>query len=143
MTEYVKISDKVKLLNYLQDFEICFPHLKEKVDLREYAAKLAQNAENYILLLEEKPIGITCFYANNAINSCGYITLIGIMPNTQKGGFGKALINFTFSKMLEKGMKFAKLEVDKDNINAQGFYAHLGFEPERECENSIYLVKKI
>lgn len=143
MTEFIRISEKQKLLKYLEIFEICFPHLKEKVNVCEYAEKLAQNAENYIMFSQNKPIGITCFYANDSINFCGYITLIGIMPDTQKGGFGKQLMDFTLLKMQDNGMKKVKLEVDSDNKNAQGFYYHLGFETDKENEKSLYLIKEI
>lgn len=143
MSEFLKIEDAALLEKYLIDFEVCFPHLKEKVNINEFAIKLTKYAENYIMLECGKPIGITCFYANDSENFCGYITLIGIMPQTQKGGFGKQLMFFTLAKMQEKGMKKAKLEVDSDNINAQGFYYHLGFENEKENEKSLYLVREI
>lgn len=143
MTEFFKIEDAVILEKHLRAFEVCFPHLKEKVDITEFAIKLANYAENYIMLADKKPIGITCFYANDSVNFCGYITLIGIMPDIQKGGFGKQLMNFTLSKMQENGMKKVKLEVDSDNINAQGFYYHLGFASDKKNEKSLYLLKEI
>ncbi len=143
MIEFLKIEDAVALERHLRNFEVCFPHLKEKVDITEFAVKLSKYAENYIMLDGENPIGITCFYANDSINFCGYITLIGIMPDTQKGGFGKQLMQFTLSKMQENGMKTVKLEVDSDNINAQGFYYHFGFKTDKQNEKSLYLVKEI
>ena len=143
MTEFLKIEEAEAIERYLRDFEVCFPHLKEKVDITEFAIKLSKHAQNYIMLDDKQPIGITCFYANDTVDYCGFITLIGIMPDTQKGGFGKQLMNFTLSKMQGSGMKKVKLEVDSDNINAQGFYYHLGFKVFKENEKSLYLVKEI
>ena len=141
--DYKKITEATDIYNYLLHFEICFPHLKEKVHYSDFSKKLSKNAEVYIAFQNNEPVGITCFYANDNINFCGYITLIGIINSKQKAGFGKNIMDFTFLKMQEKRMKSVKLEVDKDNLNAYGFYEHIGFYKVGETSKTFYLLKEI
>lgn len=141
--DYKKITEAAEIYNYLLLFEVCFPHLKEKVDYLEFSKKLAENAEVYVAFENNEPIGITCFYANDSVNFCGYITLIGVITGRQKSGFGQKIIDFTFRAMQGKGMKSVKLEVDKDNLNAKGFYEHIGFHQVGETGRTFYLLKEI
>ncbi len=141
---YLQITETNDIYNALLSFSECFPHLKEKVtSLYVFAEKLAYKAEVYIGLSEDKPIGITCFYANDYQTRCGYITLIGVKSNCRKKGIGKDLLCFSIEKMQEKGMQTVKLEVDKDNYTAIGFYQHMGFQTLSEIENGFYLIKEI
>lgn len=140
---FIKIKRQQTIYKYLEEFNDCFPHLKEKVDLFEFSKKLSEKAECYIVFFQKAAIGITFFYANDRDNGCGYITLIGVKKDQRSNGTGKKLLNFSIDKMIEKGMKKAKLEVDKDNLNAQGFYEHLGFKKCYEMPKSFYMEKEI
>jgi len=116
----------------------------EKVsDLFLYAEKLFKHAGVYLMLSDGMPCGITCFYANDMLKRTGFISLIGVKAAFRRGGYVKKLILYTESKMLEEGMTAVRLEVAKNNLNAIGFYRHMGYTPDSETENGFYMVKDI
>lgn len=144
MIEYKKLSTKEEIYERLIEFEICFPHLKEKVpSLLDFANKLNIHAEVYIAIETKKNIGISCFYANDLINYTGYIALIGVIKEKRGLGFGKRLLDFTEFIMRKKNMKYIKLEVDADNDNALHFYERNGFEKIAQLDNGFYMVKEL
>ncbi len=144
MVHYKELVTEDAVYNALADFQECFPHLGEKVrDLRAYAQKLCMSANTYVLIKDEKQAGITSFYANDQVLHCAYISLIGIKQQFQKCQMGRALLNYSELKMKQQGMKKVRLEVDCDNINAQGFYRHMGFNiKEKASDNSWFMEKE-
>ena len=142
--EYIKLTCIESIYEAIFEFQENFPHLNEKVcSMKQFAQKLAEKAEVYIAREKNESVGITCFYANDNINYCGYITLIGIKTKYQKQGYGKELLSFTEKEMNKLKMKIIKLEVDKDNFNAQKFYIKNGFNKFEEKEKSFYMIKSI
>lgn len=144
MTNYRKIDTHLEIYQLLLDFKDCFPHLKERIqNLIDYSKKLESNAEVYVATIEEKIVGMCCFYANDKKNFIGYITLIAVKSYYRKIGIGRLMIEFVQSIMVNKGMKYVKLEVDKNNYNAYNFYIQNGFEIDQEKEYVFYLLKKL
>ncbi len=141
MIDYKKLNTPDEILDALNAFEACFPHLKEKIsDLGAFSKKLSQNAEVYVSYEGQKLVGISCFYCNDVQTKIGYITLIGVLPELRGGGFGKAIFDFTAAVMRDKGMKSVRLEVDNDNLGAQKFYTRQGFAFVEQNENSSYMI---
>ena len=143
--EFIKIKNTEIIENAVIEFCQCFPHLKEKIgNIHKYAEKLDEFAEVYILLDNGIRKGISVFYDNDKQNCFGYISLIGIKEQYRKQNLGGITIDFTHEIMRKNGMKYCKLEVDKDNKNAYDFYIHKGYEfCEPASDTSIYLLKKL
>lgn len=141
--QYLKLHSADKIYESLVEFEACFPHLKEKItSLKEFSEKLYCNAEVYIAYEEER-IGFVAFYANDKVEFCGYITLIGIIDKYRNKGLGKELMDYSISIMKTKGMQICKLEVDNENYSAQTFYQKSGFLKVDEKEDSFYMIKEL
>lgn len=141
MISYEKLKTPDEVHSALNAFEVCFPHLKEKVsDMWQFACKLSQKAEVYVGYDGERLVGISCFYCNDADTKTGYITLIGVLPDFRGAGYGKGVLDFTACVMRENGMKSVRLEVDNDNIGAQKFYLRQGFVMEAQKESSSYMI---
>ena len=63
MIDYKKLKTPDEVHSALNAFEVCFPHLKEKVsDMWQFACKLSQKAEVYVGYEGERLVGISCFY---------------------------------------------------------------------------------
>ena len=138
--EFVKLSTKEEILQVLKAFLYCFPHLTEKIsNLQEYANKLAEYSNFYVLKIEGEVAGMVSFYSNDRITFKGYISLIGVHSRYQKMGLGKRLIQETAEKMMADQMRYMRIEVDRDNVNAQKFYAHLGFAKAEDKADSFYM----
>lgn len=141
---FVRLENWKDIYKGLLDFENCFPHLCEKIEsLESFAKKLEASAYVYIACVENKAIGISCFYANDFENYRGYVTLIGVKRKQRGTGVGKGLLAFTEDVMRKNGMGAIRLEVDRDNVKAIGFYEHYGFKKEIEKESSFYMVKEL
>ena len=144
MIEYKQLKNSDDIYDALMFFDVCFPHLKEKIsDMQQFACKLSEFAEVYVSLENDKHIGISCFYCNDTANKIGYITLIGVLPEYQGVGLGKSLLDFTVSVMKKKNMQKVKLEVDNDNSTAKKFYYRQGFIEDSVKETSSYLIREI
>lgn len=130
-----------EILALLKQFQGCFPHLKEKIgSLEEYAKKLSAHAEVVVALSEEGTLGLVVYYANDLAGRVGYISLIGVLPEYRRSGYGKLLLDAAASQMQAAGMRTIKLEVDNDNAAAFGFYRSYGFNVHSAAgKNSTYL----
>ena len=128
MNSFIRLKSKDDIYDALKTFEDCFPHLIEKVvSLSDYAEKLSESANVYILTDGSITQGFLSFYSNDYDTKRGFITLLGVLPAFQKYGLGKIMMKFCIDNMRKDGMKKARLEVDGDNLNAQNFYEHMGF----------------
>lgn len=143
--EYKKVYSEEEILILLKSFEGCFPHLRSHItNLADYSKKLASYAEVYSFWRGDTVMGIVVFYANDRKTYYGYISLIGLLPEYRRKGNGAALLRFCEEKMRQAGEKQLKLEVDDDNISAQGFYRHMGLkETGRASETSFYMEKDL
>ena len=137
---FVKITTYTEILELLKKFQVCFPHLTEKIEsLESYAKKLSDYANVYILE-DEAVKGLIVYYSNDLINHVGYVALIGILPEYQRLGYGKLLLNLVVKQMQSDGMREVKLEVDNDNSAALEFYKNYGFVVQAVAgDSSTYL----
>lgn len=144
MREFIKITEKQKILAILYDFTDIFPHLFEKIEsIEQYADKLSQYANFYLGIEDDTHFGIVVFYANNTDTKTAYISLIGIKENTQKKGLGCWLLSQCEEKSRQSGMTSIMLEVDSDNESAICFYKKNGYVTgEKTLRNSMYMHKQ-
>ena len=56
-----------------------------------------------------------------------WITRLGVLPNTRRGGVGQALMNGLLENAAKLGRSFVMLEVIKNNIPAHQLFLKLGF----------------
>lgn len=111
-----------------------YPELIEKIHLCAmfFAARNARS------------IGYAAVYANNSSNKIAYLTLIGVKSDTQHCGVGKSLLVCCEDAAKKNGMQMMLLEVNNSNINAKGFYSHMGYKFYKEASNSsIHMIKHL
>ncbi|MBQ7154668.1 MAG: GNAT family N-acetyltransferase [Synergistaceae bacterium] len=87
--------------------------------------------------------GYVVLYANNSGNRRAFVPMLGVRPEYQRQNLGRYLLNVCEEFSRWKSMEAISLEVHKTNINAIGFYRHLGFSEETELENSYIYGKKL
>lgn len=143
--EYRRASTEADIKKLLYIFENCFTHLRAHIDdLDPYAEKLEKYAEVYSLWNNDVLIGLAVFYANDLKSGYGYISLIGLLPEYRRHGYGTKLLQFCEGKMRQAGLKMLKLEVDDDNLSAQSFYRYMGlYETARASGTSSYMEKSL
>lgn len=86
------------------------------------------NAENYLLYLDGKPIGTGTLFFNGKV---GAVFNIAILPDYQKNGYGKILMQFLMQKAYALNAEKLILLSSPD---AEKLYLKLGFKKELDIE---------
>ncbi len=95
-------------------------HLSES----EFKKKVADK-RGYVILDEEKPIGILRF--NMFWDNIPFLTLIYIDSSYHKKGYGRKAMEFWEDEMAKQGYKMIMTSTQADE-NAQHFYRKLGYK---------------
>lgn len=140
------VKEKEKILNILYEFDNIFtPPISEIIiDMKGYAEKLFLHSYVYTAAKAQRNLGFTVIYANDNDDHVAYIPFIGVHPEDRGKKIGQMLLEKCFDISKENNMKYIKLEVRKNNINALHFYKKNSFtEAEEASSGSIYMIKKI
>lgn len=116
-------------------------HGIENIDT--YIEKVVNHARIIAVYDAEVVVGFVAFYANDVETGVAYITQILVVEEYRHFKLGKALLDAFENVSKDNGFKTLRLEVNKANVNAIGFYNHLGFVRETETEKSFYLRKQL
>ena len=140
-----QIKSKAEILNVLQTFDNVFkPPIAEKVrDINAYANKLFENAYVFVAS-KDKILGFVALYANDYSNKTAYIPYIGVMQEARNLKIGRKLLDICYKTAVAQGMKFIKLEVQKENLIACNFYKSNGFVLQGQASNkSFYMIREL
>jgi len=99
----------------------------------EVFAKSSPLQATFIAEKDNESLGFihTCSHKDGVSGeTCGTVPLLGVSPNAQGLGVGKALITAAEQWAKAQGYRLLHLEVFANNDKAQGFYQKLGFETE-------------
>lgn len=125
--EYVW-SDKgegKRIYQFLIETDNCFiPKLSERVNIEEYAQKLAQNAENIFVSYEGQDIGACSVYCNSDI---AFISSFAVKPEYMRMKIGSHMMGQVVQQTKQLKCKSIRLEVYASNSAARTFYEKCGF----------------
>ena len=127
----------VKVINFDLSSPSCMPELTDTLyqinkltratrwGRQEFQSLYNQsNVELNLLQYNQQVVGFAVFSCSK-IES--YLVNLAVLPELQRQGFGRVLMEFSLSRFAEKGCKECWLEVRESNLAAQAFYASLGF----------------
>lgn len=85
----------------------------------------------YLAYCNDIPVGITGFYIEDS--TCErWLAWYGVLPEHRNLGYGKEILNWSFSKVLEEGAKVLRLYTDAiENKDAIELYKKMGFVGEK------------
>ncbi len=132
-------SEISEIISCVPDVE---SNLRKRVQVEEYALKLSKYADNFCLYDKDERIAFVSAYVNDEVGKCAYISLIFAFPNFRGKGYGSVIYRFISEYAVAKGMKYLKLEVDKENESAIGFYKKNGMQITEENPDSYYMMKE-
>ena len=143
--EFKVLKNPEKILTVLNEFAECLGALRQGISFRKKMAdKFSLNAEFVLVKKNGENIGFIAYYANNIVEKTVYISMITVSILYRRQGIGELLLKKSISDAIQRKMKFIKLEVRKDNLNAICFYEKNGFIVEKEAsENSLYMKKTL
>lgn len=141
MEKIIKLNMFNEILEVLEIFSDSLNSLSAGKTVREnFAKKFLDNGIVLVLKDSDEIVGFIAFYANDLVKKISYISMIAVSPEHKRKGYGTKLIEAAVKSSREKNMKYIRLEVNKNNINAISFYKYFGFIfLSEQTENTHYM----
>jgi ribosomal protein S18 acetylase RimI-like enzyme len=102
-------------------------NITEASAVKQLSDELAGGATIAAAELDGKPVGFIWYIQRGAFNRSGYIRLIGVRQDVRGRGIGQALMEQAESVLFADSPDVFLL-VSDFNLDAQEFYARLGFQ---------------
>ncbi len=119
------------------------PALSERVNLKNYAKKLCENAELFEAWHEFELVGVFSVYLNNKESKIGFISNVSVLTNYVKKGLASQLLKQVVSKTIKLDFLELMLEVHSINNKAIMFYTKYGFKIISKKKEVILMSYKI
>ena len=97
---------------------------------------LARGVAYYILERDGKPVG--CVALEKANPDLCYLERLGVLPQSRRKGFGKALVDHVFSEARASGTKQIGIGIISDDTELKLWYQRIGFV-EKETKEFAHL----
>jgi len=110
---------------------------------KEYLSKLLQNPNFFVLVasVDSRIVGglsvyvLHSYYAEKPV---AYIYDVGILPQYQRQGIGKSLMEFLIQFCRENGFREAYVEAETEDLDAVNFYRITNFSHELQATHFTY-----
>ncbi len=98
-----------------------------------------------VITLEDDGIisSFAAFYANDVVSCIAYISMLAVLPESRGKGLASRLIDTICITAAERGMKFLRLEVKKENKAANNLYLKHNFQIVEEHTDSYIMERTI
>jgi ribosomal-protein-alanine N-acetyltransferase len=116
------------------------PMLSERVNIKQYSAKLYERALNFEAWCGSELIALVSIYINDEMNY-GYISNVNIIAEHSKRGITSQLMKNALKYMTNKNIFVAKLEVHRNNLSAIHLYEKFNFEIIDILNNDFYVME--
>ena len=118
-------GEGVRLYKFLCEVDDIFiPKLSERVNIKEYAEKLAQNAENIVACYDEEDVGACSIYCNL---ETAFISSFAVKNAYMRMKIGSQMMEQVKEHARASRCRSIKLEVFHRNSKAMKFYEKQGF----------------
>lgn len=89
---------------------------------------LNQNTDSYLIILENKYIGIIDFLKNNPKDNCPWIGLLMIHGKYHSIGYGKEAYILFEEKLKQQNFDNVRIGILQENTGAKKYWTSLGFK---------------
>jgi ribosomal protein S18 acetylase RimI-like enzyme len=103
------------------------PRLSARVNLADYACKLASFADRFEVWRGGRLVGLVAAYLNNPDTRQGFVSSVSVCADMERGGVASELVRKCVQHALEKGCESLGLEVGEGDQRTQAFYLKHGF----------------
>lgn len=126
----------------LRDFDTMFePCLSERVKIKEYAEKLAENAVWFLVYEQEAVMAHCAVYMNQPEDA--FISSIAVRKEMRGTGIGGCLWNCVEKEAKRRGVSRIRLEVIKTNLSGIHFYKKQMCRIIEDCGKWLVMEKKL
>lgn len=120
-----------EVLAHLSTCDYAFvPPLSQRVTLADYAQKLIDHALRVEAWCGKDLVGLLALYERTDGEKSAYITNISVMPTWHGQKIASTIIAKYLCTTSDRGIKYMKLHVQRDNQSALRLYQRLGFVAE-------------
>lgn len=124
----IESSEEKRIYDFLSIMDEFFiPTLSDRVNLTDYANKVARQAINIFLVHDGVDVAHAAFYCNDEKDHNAYISSIGVLPRFHGSGVADCLLQEVSDRCLSERMLSLRLEVNDFNYKAVRFYEKHGF----------------
>lgn len=139
--ERERLTAKEFLLHLGELDERFLSNLSGRVDLEDYANKLAGAAEFIVARMKTNVVGVCVFYPPNVAGQV-YVTHLGVSERMNGRGVGSALVNYLVN-ITSGNAKEIVLSADSENLRVLNFYMGLGFKVSEKDEGRSRLIMSL
>jgi ribosomal protein S18 acetylase RimI-like enzyme len=119
------------------------PPLSGRINIREYAEKIVNNAVTFEVWQDDQLAGLVAAYVNDPAGKTAFITNVSVIKTLMGTGAASTLLENLVEYAAGKNFSEISLEVHKENYPAIQFYSKLSFSKEFEKDQSLIMKKKI
>ena len=129
MVEYLlNKASELEIAKHLLHCDADFiPPLSNRVDINNYAQKLASKATKFEAWSGGRLVGLVAAYCNDQENRLAYITSVSVLKEWMGQGIAANLLKQCITHAKDAGMQQISLEVASNNQPAMGLYEKNGF----------------
>ncbi len=121
-------ASAVELAEHLLRCDVDFvPPLSDRVNINDYAQKIANKAARFEAWSGGTLIGLVAAYCNDSESRISYITSVSVLREWTGKGIARDLTNLCIEHAQAMGMRQISLEVASDNAPAIKLYEKSGF----------------
>lgn len=118
----------LQIETHLQACDNAFtPPLRERVDIGEYARKIADKAQRFEAWWGGELIGLVAAYCNESEKQTAFITNVSVLPSWRTHGIASRLAAECIDYVARIGFTRIELKADSRNPVVGHLYARLGF----------------
>ena len=129
MLEY--LSNKASPAQIAEHLSQCDAHfvppLSARVNIEDYARKIARHATTFEAWSDGNLIGLVAAYCNDRGTRIAYLTNMSVSPDWRGRGVAGCLLSQCFHHAAAAGMRQVRLEVAKGSAPAIKLYKRCGF----------------
>jgi ribosomal protein S18 acetylase RimI-like enzyme len=135
----IKTASKEEMVLHLKKCNDNFiPPLDQKVNLEEYAQKLADRSITFEAWINGELAGLIAAYLNDVEHYAGYITSVSVLSDHTGKGIATELLSQCIEYAGKQHFRQIELEVSGDNYGAIQLYKKFNFAP---FENNNQMVR--
>lgn len=121
-------ATSVQIAEHLLECDVDFvPPLSERIEINDYAKKIAINATRFEAWSGEKLVGLLAVYCNDKLQRIAFITSVSVQKESKGKGIASILMQRCIAHVRSTGMRQINLEVANGNLPAIGLYEKSGF----------------
>lgn len=143
ITELHDLEKTISVIKKLSGNEFIY-YEKDDEHIKLFAEKQLKFGHVLTVCTDNEPAGYLCFYSNDTESKTGYITSFVVKGHgLSRGRVFYNLIRTAVLMMDQDGMKYVKIQVDKNN-NAKRLYEKNGFKyTGEENENGVFMIASL